>query len=233
MRRTFSTPRASFGMPSGTSLSSFDKAFVRSLMSALFENSTPSFVKIVLQQVSTSSLAVPIAKAGSTSTALSNRSISFCIQPASRASATVLARLTVRPALSLTCIGTNRGRPAIGSVSISLQPCNCSFSLKMLTKRSASSLSGLTTGCTISQRKRRKASVGPSCRRKRWSLNIQSSGQSSGLFTRCCQISPDAFLNRLSPDGRLSRSYKRCRNSTSSSCPAHHIFSIRNVSIIS
>lgn len=77
-----------------------------------------------------------------------------------------------------------------------------------------------STGCTISARKRKNVSSAHWSRLKRPSENIQSSGQSSGLFTRCCQISPAAFSNLESSEGRLSTSKILSRNSVSSSDPA-------------
>ncbi len=90
--------------------------------SALRETCTPRFDKMLLQHVSTSSLAVPMASAGSRSTAFSSRSISFCIQPASSASATARARETDRPLAIWIRLAINRGRPAIFSTSTRFQP---------------------------------------------------------------------------------------------------------------
>lgn len=122
INRMVSAPLAWSEIPSGTSFSSFASSFVSSGKSAFRETSIPRFERMLLQHVSTSSFAVPIARAGSHSTAFSSRSISFCIQPASNASATVRARDTDRLPPTCSRWATNRGRPAIFSSSTRFHP---------------------------------------------------------------------------------------------------------------
>lgn len=64
-----SAPLVSSVIPSGTSCSSFATFLVKSPKSSDLVNSTLRFVSIVLQHVSISSLAVPMANAGSRSMA--------------------------------------------------------------------------------------------------------------------------------------------------------------------
>jgi hypothetical protein len=70
-----SAPRAPSGMPSGTSFSSFNVSFVSAETSGVPDMGFPRSARIVLQHVSMSSLAVPIARLGSVSTDASSRRI--------------------------------------------------------------------------------------------------------------------------------------------------------------
>ena len=83
MRRIVAAPRAAFGTSSFNRPSTCRVCFTSSETSECSSNSTPRSSRMVLQVVSTSSFAVPIANAGSSSTASFILSICRCISGAS------------------------------------------------------------------------------------------------------------------------------------------------------
>ena len=70
-----SLPRKASWMPSGASLSSFNVSFVSAGISGVPVTGLPRSARMVLQHVSTNSLAVPISNAGSDSMDCSMRLI--------------------------------------------------------------------------------------------------------------------------------------------------------------